>query len=46
MYKKYMIVCEVFCYFIFGMYCLFFHLGSQPGQQLDQKTKTKKVKNN
>ena len=46
MYKKYMIVCEVFCYFIFGMYCLFINLGSQPCQQLDQKTKTKKVKNN
>ena len=28
MYKKYMIVCEVFSYFIFVMYCLFFNLGT------------------
>ena len=43
MYKKYMIVCEVFCYFIFGMYCLFFNLGqsntSAPGPK---KPKAKK----
>ena len=43
MYKKYMIVCEVFSYFIFGMYCLSFNLGtaniSAPGPK---KPKAKK----
>ena len=46
MYRKYMIVCEVFSYFIFGMYFCFSNLGRPTLQQLDQKTKRKKGKNN
>ena len=41
-----MTMCEVFCYFIFGMYFYFLNLGRPTLQQLDQKTKRKKGKNN
>ena len=42
MYKKYMIVCEVFSYFIFGMYCLSFNLGPSNTSAVGPKNKNKK----
>ena len=44
MYKKYMIVCEVFSYFIFGMYFYFLNLGRPTLQQLGPINKKKKSK--